>query len=459
MTSKWNVVAIIAAITIINITLRSEFSGTFCHGFSMVILRPTPGRKPIIRIIVEDKNKLPPEALGLSGNATSSRYYDSIDQDKEEAKTKPFRKGKPAKDHEEDLKLTRRIVTHCLDERDLQIQRQERRLTISNISSTVSNVSSTAYLGIVSALQAETTPAIKIKQLFNVPAVEIILSVLVVLNSFAVAIDTLPKLPVLTRQLVDMFQDTTAFIFLGEAMLRWWSSDVSTLRHFSRPLNLADILVSIPLCFANRPAIRAFLPRWLTTTEGLQNLRLLRILRLQRILQDKSTFTNFLKGLGLPPFDVRPYQLQLARVVISIFTLLSVSSGFIYAVEHVVNPNISNYFMALYFGLCTLTTVGFGDIYPMTAAGRLVVSLSIFAGVVILPAQGASLVEALLQQSRGQHQRAEENAEGSTAMADTTLAPARTMNVNDQEECSNCGAPVLAKAARYCWSCGYKLTF
>ena len=46
---------------------------------------------------------------------------------------------------------------------------------------------------------------------------------------------------------------------------------------------------------------------------------------------------------------------------------LSVSSGLIYAAEHTSNPRINNYFHALYFGLCTLTTVGFGDVYPVTS--------------------------------------------------------------------------------------------
>ena len=60
--------------------------------------------------------------------------------------------------------------------------------------------------------------------------------------------------------------------------------------------------------------------------------------------------------MGMKSSDVRPYQLQLARVVISIFTLASVSTGLIYAAEHEVNPAIPDYFTALYFGLTTLTT-------------------------------------------------------------------------------------------------------
>ena len=63
-------------------------------------------------------------------------------------------------------------------------------------------------------------------------------------------------------------------------------------------------------------------------------------------------------SLGLPSSDTRPYQLQLARVVISIFTLLSVTSGLIFSAEHNVNPDIPDYFTAVYFGIITLTTVG-----------------------------------------------------------------------------------------------------
>jgi len=47
--------------------------------------------------------------------------------------------------------------------------------------------------------------------------------------------------------------------------------------------------------------------------------------------------------------------------MLTIVTLLSVASGLIYTAEHDVNPEIPDYFAALYFGLTTLTTVGFGD--------------------------------------------------------------------------------------------------
>jgi voltage-gated potassium channel len=63
----------------------------------------------------------------------------------------------------------------------------------------------------------------------------------------------------------------------------------------------------------------------------------------------------------------------------------------IYTAEHDANPLFTDYFTALYFGLTTLTTVGFGDITPVTFQGRIVVMASILAGVIVVPAQAASL--------------------------------------------------------------------
>lgn len=185
------------------------------------------------------------------------------------------------------------------------------------------------------------------------------------------------------------------------------------------------------------------LPIWLVSStansgSALLNLRLLRIVKFQRVLTDENTYTKFSMALGMRKTEIRPYQLQLARVVVTIFTLVSVSTGLIYTAEHEVNPQIPDYFSALYFGLTTLTTVGFGDITPVTTQGRLVVGLSIMAGVSIIPAQAASLAEAYLdfQMDRGRKPG----------------APLRRRG-----ECKQCGASPHRGDAGFCWSCGSPL--
>ena len=61
-------------------------------------------------------------------------------------------------------------------------------------------------------------------------------------------------------------------------------------------------------------------------------------------------------------------------------------------------PQVKDYFEALYYGVCTLTTVG--GITPETAEGRIVVIVSILAGIAIIPLQLSELGEAYFQREQ-----------------------------------------------------------
>ena len=163
---------------------------------------------------------------------------------------------------------------------------------------------------------------------------------------------------------------------------------------------------------------------------------------------------------------------------------MSVSTGLIYSAEHEVNPQIPDYFTALYFGLTTLTTVGFGDISPVTVSGRFVVMASILAGVAIIPAQAANLAEAYLDFMKERSSAASSTmttAAGRMAKktivtsasaatnADTTLFSVErikedTVTTTTDEmrrkvdDCTLCGAKSHRDDARFCWSCGYQLS-
>lgn len=272
------------------------------------------------------------------------------------------------------------------------------------------------------------SPRVRLFDFLNLPIIEIANITAILLCSFLVAVSTLQdiSIPIPTGSdydivrhilrdglhltlswdgssieslvLINATLDLFNYIFAFDFFVRWYASDNFNPQYLTKPLVVLDIVVVlIPL------SVQQFFP-FLTVwnSPGLQNLLLLRILRFQRVLSDMTTFSRFEMALGLPPQAVRPFQLQLARVLLSIFTLLSVSSGLIYTTEHIANPDIPDYFSALYFGLTTLTTVGFGDIAPVTPQGRLVVCASILAGVAVIPAQAASLLDAILEYQKDQ---------------------------------------------------------
>ena len=217
----------------------------------------------------------------------------------------------------------------------------------------------------------------------NQPIVEVMAALAVLLSSLLVAISTLQDLPTTTEYAITQALITLDVFFAIDFFMRWYTAGQFKVRYLTKPLALVDIVVVIlPLFIGTIMPLVNFITSNINDisgeqlislsqyspihdSAGLQNLLLLRVLRLRRVLTDISTFGRFTAALGIGTLNnaqlntvVKPYQLQLARVGLSIFTLLSVASGLIYSAEHNVNPDIPDYFTALYFGLTTLTTVG-----------------------------------------------------------------------------------------------------
>lgn len=143
-----------------------------------------------------------------------------------------------------------------------------------------------------------------------------------------------------------------------------------------RPLNLVDLLTVLAVF----PALR-----------GLRALRLLRLLRANRL--SKGPLRSVLRA-----FEDNATLYLTAFSLLGAFVLLGGTS--MWLVERFDNPNVSTLSDGLWWALVTITTVGFGDIAPVTGLGRgiagvLMVSgmfmLALFAGIV-----GHSLLNAVL---------------------------------------------------------------
>ncbi len=297
------------------------------------------------------------------------------------------------------------------------------------------------------------------------PLVEVIIATSVLINSLLVAVGTLdslqPYLPWIRSG--EIF---VSILFCFDFVGRWISSSQDYGKHVLNAQFALDVVVVIlPLVFGLTPA--SFwkdtpVPLGLTSPSGLVNLELLRVLRLRRVLKDLATFERFAERVLLGVAErravkklVQEWQLQLARVLLSIFTLVSVASGLIYTAEHEVNPSINNYFDALYFGLTTLTTVGFGDISPITWQGKLVVGSSILVGVAVVPAQAAALVEALLE--REDIKRRARRRPVDSILRSTSSSTDNILALDMDKACPQCGATFHWINAQFCHSCGEEL--
>jgi voltage-gated potassium channel len=112
-------------------------------------------------------------------------------------------------------------------------------------------------------------------------------------------------------------------------------------------------------------------------------IKVIRVIRVFRIFR-------FLRFTADPHFffgDITVRLLNLIRLFLTIFMIFFISSGVFFYVENISNPGVQTFGDAFYFTVVTLTTVGFGDITPLSEAGKWVTVLMILSGIILIPWQ------------------------------------------------------------------------
>ncbi|HIJ10550.1 TPA: ion transporter [Candidatus Woesearchaeota archaeon] len=201
-------------------------------------------------------------------------------------------------------------------------------------------------------------------------------------------------------------------VFVVEYIARLWVAQ-HKLRHAISMYSIIDLLSILPVLvsFVNLTFFRIF--------RILRLFRLLRVLRFQRMFKAKNTLFGNLSDT----------QIVVVRIVLTVFTIIFVSSGLIWAIENKVNPGaFGNIFNALYFSVVTLSTVGYGDITPLSPWGKLVTVGMILSGIALIPWQLGKLVKIVV------------------------LSSGKT-----KRKCTKCGLLDHDLDAKFCKQCGKKV--
>jgi len=110
----------------------------------------------------------------------------------------------------------------------------------------------------------------------------------------------------------------------------------------------------------------------------LRMLRMFRIVRLFRLFK-LNRYTSAFKTIS-EVFARRKSQIVAAFIIISL--LMVVASLIMYELENSAQPEVfSNAFSGLWWAVATFTTVGYGDIFPITIGGKIVAGLMAFLGI------------------------------------------------------------------------------
>jgi len=233
--------------------------------------------------------------------------------------------------------------------------------------------------------------------------INLALMILVVLNVLAVIMETVEPLYSAYGPLFEGFNTFSIGIFTIEYILRIWSCiedpryrapKGSRLRFAITPLAIVDLLVVLPFYLP-------FIFDDLRFIRAMRLFRFFRILKLARYSRALQTFDDVL----------RLKKDELGLMLFTMIILLITSAGLMYEVEHAAQPEaFASIPDAMWWGIVTLATVGYSDIYPVTPWGRLIGSLVVILGIGLfaLPAGILAMGFVEVQAKR----REEENAAG-----------------------------------------------
>lgn len=204
-------------------------------------------------------------------------------------------------------------------------------------------------------------------------AINISLSMLIAINVLAAIFETVKELYVSYSYLFNLIENFSVLIFTIEYLLRVWISTEN--KKYSH-----SVYGRIRYMFSTFALIDLFaiLPFYLALGMDLKFLRVIRLLRILRILK----IIRYVKALQIITKVLKEKKEELAISMVLVIILLILVSCVMYHVEHAAQPEAFNSIPeTMWWGIATLTTVGYGDVYPITKMGKLLAAIVAVLGI------------------------------------------------------------------------------
>lgn len=198
---------------------------------------------------------------------------------------------------------------------------------------------------------------------------------LIILNVISVILESFSSISIKYQRQLDLFELFSITIFSIEYLLRITTSDLyyknynlfkASLKYVHSPMAIVDLLAILPF----------FIPMIIPL-----DLRFLRILRLTRILR-VFKINRYTSSLSLIAKVLKRKKEELLVTLFVTFLLLLLAASVMYYIESDVQPEgFPNIIASLWWAVATLTTVGYGDVYPLSIIGKLLSGIIALLGI------------------------------------------------------------------------------
>lgn len=204
--------------------------------------------------------------------------------------------------------------------------------------------------------------------------IDIFLLILITLNVFAVILETVDTLYIKYQKIFTYFEMFSVTVFIIEYLLRFWSC----IENENKTVGSLNQRIKYAFSFSAIIDLMAILPSIIALIYPTVDLRFIRALRIIRLLKF-SRYSSSINSLLLVLWDQRK---SFGAAFFILFIALIIASSGMYLVEKDVQPDkFGSIPDAMWWAIVTLTTVGYGDVTPITSVGRIFGSIIIILGI------------------------------------------------------------------------------
>ena len=228
--------------------------------------------------------------------------------------------------------------------------------------------------------------------------VNLSLILLISLNVLAIFLETVDSIYEQHQRAFWYFEIFSVGVFTVEYLSRVWSSIdledapnaspvMGRIRYMFTPIALVDLFAILPF----------YLSLYLSI-----DLRFLRVLRLLRLLK----LTRYSPALGALLDVVRKESDALLAALVVLLMMLVISAGGIYLLENELQPEtFGSMPNSLWWSIVTLTTVGYGDVVPITTGGKIFAGLIGLIGIGMIALPAAIMASGFAENIQGRKQK------------------------------------------------------
>ncbi|MDH3708905.1 MAG: ion transporter [Cyclobacteriaceae bacterium] len=224
---------------------------------------------------------------------------------------------------------------------------------------------------------------------------------LILLNTLAIFLESFESIEAKYSKELYVFEVVSVVIFSIEYLLRLWTAQLkypgkskwgALVRYLFSFSAIVDLLAILPF----------YMP--LIIPIDMRFIRVLRILRIARVLK-LSRYAESIRLIRVVFLEKRS---ELGVILLFTTILLIIASTLMYHLEHEVQPQaFPNIAEAMWWAVVTLTTVGYGDVVPVTALGKVISSVIAFMGIGLVALPTGILGGAFLRKIRGEGEQEE----------------------------------------------------